>query len=268
MLVLLGPEFEANNESYARLAQATGLVPYDLKSRLKPGSWGVVKAFADEQAAQALADKIAQAGFSPVLIERGIVQDPERRIVIVSAIDFEDEQMLLRLGERAMPVPYGALCCVVEGEVQIGRTQSFTPTPSSTSFRAPTAAEISAFREANAQMSTEAFLAADLHFATVLWIARIDSRHFDFGAGRTGTAAHDLQILLERLAERAGGVRIDRSVKTSSVVSFALQRGGAPPSTSSMAPQSVRSRDDQRFDPYSRIIGEAERRLRLGAPPG
>ncbi len=266
MLVLLGPEFDGSNDSYARLAKATALVPYDLKSRLKPGSWGVVKAFADEQAARELADRIAQAGFSPVLIERSVAQDAERRIVIVAAIDFEEGQMLLRIGERTMPVPYGALCCVVEGEVQIGRTQqSFTPTPSSTSFRAPTAAEISAFRDAHAQVPTEAFLAADLHFATVLWIARIDSRHFDFGGARTGNAAHDLQILLERLAERAPGMRIDRSVKTSSVVSFALQKSGGPPA-SSMAPQSVRTREDQRFDPYSRIIGEAERRLRLSAP--
>ena len=80
---------------------------------------------------------------------------------------------------------------------------------------------------------------------------------------RTGNVAQDLEVLIERLAERAGGVRIDRSVKVSSVVSFALQRAGAPPS--SVGPQSMRQREDQRFDPYSRVIGEAERRARLAA---
>ncbi|HEV8245464.1 MAG TPA: hypothetical protein VGP93_06840, partial [Polyangiaceae bacterium] len=236
MLVLLGPEFDGKNESYARLAQATGLVAYDLKARLKPGAWGVVKAFGDFAAARELAGKVAGAGFAPVLVERSIMQDPERRIVLVSAIELGDEQMQLQLGDRVMPVPYGALCCIVEGEVQLGRIQSFTPTPSSSSFRAPTAAEVSAFRESYAQPG-EAFLAADLHFATVLWIARIDSRHFDFGAARTGNTQSDLEALLQRIAERASGVRIDRSVKTSSVVSVALQRG-AP--SSSLAPPSIR----------------------------
>jgi hypothetical protein len=262
MLVLLGPEFDGSPEAYAALAAATGLVAYDLKSRLKAGNWGVVKAFGDAGAARDLAGKLRSAGFSPVLVDRNIAGDPERRVVLVSGVGLEEEQMVLRLRDREMPVPYRALCCIVEGEVQIGRGQSYTPSPSSSSFRAPSPAELASFRESHAQAPSEAFLAADLHFATVLWIARIDVRHFDFGEQRSGAVAADLEILLHRIAERAGGVRIDQSVKTSSVASFAQQKAGA--GGASWPPVSSRVKEDQRFDPYSRIIGEAERQARLG----
>jgi hypothetical protein len=262
MLVLLGPDFDGSPEAYTRLAQATGLVAYDLKARLKPGSWGVIKAFGDIGAARDLAGKLNAAGFSPVLVERGVAQDPERRIVPVAGIRLEESEMVLLLRDREMPVPYQALCCIVEGEVQIGRTQAYQAPPSSTSFRAPTPAELANFTQSTVQAPSEAFLAADFHFVTVVWIARIDVRHFDFGTARTGSIAQDLEILIARIAERAGNVRIDRSVKTSSVASFAMQK--AVPSGGSWPPVSNRMKEDQRFDPYSRIVGEAERQYRLG----
>jgi len=263
MLVLIGPNFDGTPEAYARLAQATGLVSYDLKARLKPGAWGVVKAFGDAGAARDLAGKLNAAGFEPVLVERGVAHDPERRIVPVTGVRLEESELVLMLRDREMPVPYQALCCIVEGEVQIGRAaQSYTSGPSSSSFRVPTPAELANFTQSAVQVPSEAFLAADLHFATVLWIARIDVRHFDFGAERTGAIAQDLEILLQRIAERAGDIRVDRSVKTSSVASFALQK--AVPAGGSWPPVSNRVKEDQRFDPYSRIIGEAERQQRLG----
>jgi hypothetical protein len=266
MLVLLGPDFDGSPEAYGRLAQATGLVAYDLKARLKPGSWGVVKAFGDVGAARELAGKLNAAGFAPVLVDRSVGHDPERRVVPVAGVRLEDSMLVLLLRDREMPVPYQALCCIVEGEVQIGRAQNYTPAPSSSSFRAPTPADIAAFSAASAQAPSEAYLAADLHFATVLWIARIDVRHFDFGADRTGAMAQDLEILVQRIAERAGEIRVDRSVKISSVASFAMQK--AVPSGASWPPVSGRAKEDQRFDPYSRIVGEAERQYRLGTVAG
>ena len=105
------------------------------------------------------------------------------------------------------------------------------------------------------------FLAADLHFATVLWIARIDSRVFDFGAERTGNVAADLAAFTNLLAGRSG-VRIDRAIRTSSVASFADQP--APMRAQSWPPPSIRKAEsgDPRFDGYSRLIGEAERLAR------
>jgi hypothetical protein len=262
MLVLLGPDFDGSPDAYARLTQATGLVSYDLKARLKPGSWGVVKAFGDVGQARDLAGKLNAAGFSPVLVDRSVGHDPERRVVPVAGVRLEDAELVLLLRDREMPVPYQALCCIVEGEVQIGRAQGYTPSPSSTSFRAPTPAELATFTQSTVQAPSEAFLAADLHFATVLWIARIDVRHFDFGTQRTGAVAQDLEILVQRIAERAGDIRVDRAVKTSSVASFAMQK--AVPTGGSWPPVSNRMKEDQRFDPYSRIVGEAERQYRLG----
>lgn len=262
MLVLLGPGFDGSPESYARLASATGLVAYDLKARIRPGAWGVVKLFGDPRAAEELASQLVAAGFEPVLVDSAIAQDPERRVVTVTAIEFDEHELRLFLHDRVMPVPYGALCAIVEGEVQPGRTVYPAAAPSSSTFRAPSGAEVAQFRDSFVQVPNEAYLAADLHFATVLWIARIDSRSFDFGPERSGNVANDLSALLERIAERMGGIRIDRAVKTSSVSSFTQQvvAGGG----SSWPPLGTRNKPDQRFDPYSRIVGEAERRLRLG----
>ena len=48
-------------------AEATGLVAYDLRSRLKPGWWGVIRALGDAEQAEMMArfaeqEKLVQAG--------------------------------------------------------------------------------------------------------------------------------------------------------------------------------------------------------------
>ena len=162
-----------------------------------------------------------------------------------------------------MRIPYGALACIVEGEVQPGRAggASSAASTSSGTLRAVTPGE-------EMQVSREAqlaapigYLAADLHFSTVLWIARLDTRVFDFGPGRGGNVAFELKNLTNQLSQRSG-VRVDRNIRSSSVASFAEQpaslRGASWP------PVSQRGRDafDARFDSYSRVLGEAERLAR------
>ena len=71
-----------------------------------------------------------------------------------------------------------------------------------------------------------------------------------------------LDALVDTIAER-GGVRVDRVARTSSVAAFVEQP--APLRSQSPAPQSLREQTDERFDPYSRVIGEAERQLRAAA---
>jgi hypothetical protein len=264
-LVLLAPRFDGSDQSYQALAQATGLVPYDLKNRAKPGSWGLVKGFGDPGQAQELASRLIARGFPAVLVDRTVAHDPERRTVPVQGLVMGPTHFSLVLRDREMQVPYGALTCIVEGEVQPGRPpRGMRPTPvhpaSSGALRAvvPTLGEEQAFRDAQVAAQV-GYLAADLHFATVLWIARVDSRVFDFGPNRLGNVAEDLAALTNALAEKSG-VRIDRAVRTSSLASFADQP--APMRAQSWPPPSMRTKGemgDHRFDGYSRLVGEAER---------
>jgi hypothetical protein len=201
------------------------------------------------------------------LVDQLVAHDPDRRHLPVHGIELRDSDFLLSLKDREMTIPYRALTCVVEGEVQPGRASAVVRggqqgSPSSGSFRAvsPGAGEMQAFRD-GLLGNQVGYLAADLHFATVLWVARIDSRVFDFGEGRTSVAS-DLGELADDIAARAG-VRVDRAVKTSSVAVV----GDQPPSirSASWPPVSARIREealDQRFDTYSRLIGEAERLAR------
>jgi hypothetical protein len=267
VLVLLGPDFDGSDQGYQTLARATGLLPYDLRTRVKPGSWGLVKAFGDAAQASELASRLSSSGFSVVCIDRQVATDPERRQVPVHALELGETSFKLKLKERDMSVPYGALSCIVEGEVQPGRAAG-TSAPgvaSSGAIRAvtPGSGEMQVFREANL-VAPIGYLAADLHFATVRWIARIDSRVFDFGPARSGNVAVDVANLSNQLAAKAG-VRVDRSVRSSSVASFAEQpsamRAGTP------VPTGLRGKSDAldaRFDSYSRVVGEAER---LGRAP-
>lgn len=267
VLVLLAPSFDGSDQGYKALAQATGLVPYDLRTRVKPGSWGLIRGVADAGQAQDLASRLMALGFPVVLVERHVAHDKERRSVPVQGITLGDADFTLRLKDREMKIPYGALTCIVEGEVQPGRAaQGSRQTPSGTSSGAlravvPTLAEVQSFREAHAA-SQVGYLAADLHFATVLWVARIDTRIFDFGPERTGNVAADLASLTNVLAMKCG-VRIDRGVRTSSLASFADQP--APMRAQSWPPPSHRAKTeaaDNRFDTYSRLVGEAERLAR------
>lgn len=267
MLVVLSPTFDGSDLSYQKLAEATGLVPYDLRSRVKPGQWGVLKAVGDVAQAQELAARLEHDGLPVVLLDREIANDPARRHVVVTRIDCGERDFTLRLRDREMKIPYRALVCVVEGEVQPGRVQnsdrpSTTSASSSSNFRAvsPTPAEMLAFRESHAAPAI-GYLAADLHFATVLWVARVDVRSFEFGPVRQKTVASDLSHLSDFLATRAG-VRVDRGVRHSSLASAeqssARRNASWPPPSLGQRSEAA----DQRFDSYSRYVGEAERLLR------
>ena len=58
MLVLLSPEFSGSELQVAQLAQVTGLLPYDLRTRLRPGVWGVLRVLADFEQAQLLVGQL------------------------------------------------------------------------------------------------------------------------------------------------------------------------------------------------------------------
>ncbi len=273
MLVLLGPSFAGGDAEYQRLSKVTGMVVYDLRARLKPGVWGLVKALADEVEAQRFAAALLAEGFPIVVVPREVATDPERPIVALRGLTIDEQGLTLQLRERAMTVPVAALCGIVRGEAQVGRggvgrTAGGGGTSSST-FRAvvPDASDLQVFRESMPQTSFEAFAAADLHFHSVTWIARIDARSFDFRALGIAAAspAGALDTLVDRLALLAR-VRVDRAARASSISSFTQQasKGVAPHSVPPAAPMSQRSKEiagDERFDPYSRVVGEAERLL-------
>jgi hypothetical protein len=255
MLVLLGPWFDASPEGFARLAQSTGLVPYDLRSRTKPGCWGLLRAVADGAQAEALATKLRADGFPVVVVDQHVAFEPEHRAVTLERVELQPEELVLHLRDREMPVPYQSLMVIVRGE--LGRASATRAVPSSATLRqvAPSAAEMQAFREA-ASRGADATPAADLHFVTVRWFGRIDVRSFDFAGmgGAPGGQSRDLDRLVDQLAERSG-VRVDRGSKMSGVSAFGGSRSVTP------APGHRMSRDvapDDPFDVYSHIIAEAE----------
>lgn len=279
MLVLLGPSFAGGDADYERLSKVTGMLGYDLRARLKPGMWGLVKSLADEVEAQRLAASLKAEGFPIVVVAREVAVDPERPIVGLHGLVIEGHELTLELRERSMRVPAAALCSIVRGEAQVGkgspRAAGGGPgASSSATFRAvvPDASDLQVFRESMPPSNFEAFAAADLHFHSVHWIARIDARSFDFRAVGIAAASHvgALETLVDRLA-LLGTVRVDRAARASSISSFTqAARAGAghsmPPS-STMAQRAREISGDERFDPYSRIVGEAERQLaRLRAP--
>ena len=121
------------------------------------------------------------------------------------------EQLAIAFRLPSDEQPIEGLCKVVwtthEGEVQPGRTAARGAqqgSPSSGSFRAvaPGVAEMQVFRDA-VLGNQVGYLAADLHFATVLWVARIDTRTFDFGEGRSPSVASQLGELVDEIARRA-----------------------------------------------------------------
>jgi hypothetical protein len=270
MLILMGPSFAASDADYQRLAKVTGMVAYDLRARLKSQSWGLVKALADEAEAQRLCNALLAERFPVVLVPREVASDPQRPIVALRALHIEEQQLKLQLRERVMEVPVAALCAIVRGEAQVGRSMraaaSSAGASSSSTFRAvvPDASELQVFRESMPPTGFEAFAAADLHFHSVTWVARIDARSFNFRELGIGAAspAGALDTLVDRLALLAR-IRVDRAARSSSIASFTQQagKGGGSPSLPPM-PMSQRAKEvagDERFDPYSRVIGEAER---------
>jgi hypothetical protein len=275
MLVLLGPSFAGGDADYQRLSKVTGMVAYDLRARLKPGMWGLVKALADEGEALRLAAALQAEGFPIVVVPREVAGDADRPIVALKALLIEGQSLTLQLRERAMEVPVAALCCIVRGEAQVGKGSlaraagGGAGATSSSTFRAvvPNASDLQVFRESMLPTSFEAFATADLHFHSVTWLARIDARSFDFRS--LGIAAASPAGALDTLVDRLGllaKVRVDRAARASSITSFTQQasKGATPHSVPPSMPMSQRAKEiacDDRFDPYSRVVGEAERLL-------
>jgi hypothetical protein len=256
MFVLLGPNFDGTRDAYQRLARATGLVSYDLKARIRPGFWGVVKLLGDAREAEALAGSLRELGFAPVLIEREVLHDSERRAVAASSVRLEATELVLELPDRVVHVPYQSLAVIVRGEVQPGRIAT-AANPSSGSLRAVVPGAEAGFVRDAQKLSFEGYQAADLHFMEVPWIVRIGTRVLEHAGLEHGPRA--LDALVDAIAERAG-VRVDRGARTSSVAAFVEQP--APLRSINPTPQTLREQTDERFDPYSRVIGEAERQLR------
>src|SRR5687767_4715478 len=152
MLVLLGPSFAGGDAEYQRLSKVTGLVAYDLRSRIKPGMWGLVKALADEAEAERLAGLLRSEGFPIVVVPREVASDPDRPIVALRALEIDEAVLTLSLRERTMAVPAAALCSIVRGEAQVaknsGRGHGGSGSSSST-FRAvvPDPSDLQVFRE-------------------------------------------------------------------------------------------------------------------------
>ena len=256
------------------------MVAYDLRARVKPGAWGLVKALADEDEAQRLTAALLAEKFPVVLVAREVATDAERPIVALRGLTIEGQELKLQLRERTMEVPVAALCSIVRGEAQVGKGArggtGRAGGSSSSTFRAvvPDASDLQVFRESASSGSFEAFAAADLHFHSVTWIARIDARAFDFKGLGIGAAspAGALDTLVDRLALLAR-VRVDRAARASSINSFTVPAGKsagaqAPPSSMSMSQRAKEVSGDERFDPYSRVVGEAERLLAAQqAPP-
>lgn len=255
MLVLIGPPFGGTDEEYGRLAQATGLLPYDLRTKLKPDAWGVVRAIGNRGEADELARNLGGQGFRVAVVDASVAADPDRVFVPLKALEVRESDLVLHLSERSMPIPHRALLAIVRGEVQVGGRSG-----SSAAFRAVVpGVGGDVLREASA-MQVDAFAAADLHFATVQWAARIDARAFDFSIlGDAAGGAQDLDRLVDYLAATTG-VRVDRAHRISSVASFTGGVGPTRAATPMPGRAGVPRREvPERFDAYSRLIAEAER---------
>ena len=275
MLILIGPGFQATQASFQHLAQLTGLVAYDLKTKIRSGSWGVVRLLADADKARQLTEELKTHGFPAVLVDSDVAHDQSRRIVHIEKLRLSPTQMFLELQGRSMPVPYRGLLTIVRGEVHVRSEWRGAGASSSNSYRAvvPTAQDIQAFRESQSTVSYDGFHVADLHFATVLWSARLDARKTDFSdfGELTGSQAQKLDQVVDKIAELSH-VRVDRSVRTSSLASFATRsppmRSSSPMPGSPISAQDRLTASDPHFDGYSRLIAQAERELLGQAPLG
>lgn len=275
MLVVIGPPFSGSDDEFARLAGVTGLVPYELRTKLRAGVWGVVRALGEPARAAGLAERLRGAGFRAAVLDPAVGYDPQRRFVALQALSVEGDQCTLHLRGRDIPIPLRALLTIVRGEVQPG-TRGASASSASATYRAvnPSMAELGALREQSLAPRLDAFAAADLHFGTVLWAARIDARSFrfpDLVGGPESTSdgpARQLEALCDGLA-RLAGVRVDRGSKLSSLLSFtgrpSIARSQTPaPASVGAGRGSAPPPADDRFDAYSRLVAEAERLTQLG----
>lgn len=277
MLVLLTPDFSGTEAELAVVAELTGLLPYDLRTRLCRGAYSVVRAIADPSQAGDLVMALRSRGISAVVIDSAVGHDPGRRVVYARGLELLPEGVALRLRERQMMIPYPALLCIVRGEVHLGRTPRAHAINGSGQHRTMASgaaflgsgkvgAEGSGPREPRAPVPQEVFAAADLHFVTVHWVARIDAREFEFPTSipPSDSLAERLDWLVDELATR-GQIHVDRHLRISSLASHTAN---APRTTNAgMAAVTQRSvvSSDEHLDAYSRLVAEAERQRRCPA---
>jgi hypothetical protein len=256
MLVLLGPAFDGSQASFAKLAAVTGLVVYDLRARIKPGWWGVIRALGDPEQAQDLVARLRKEGFPVVMIATELAWGADRQFVKAQALRLDAEELVLRVRDQDMNLPYAAVLAIVRGEVgSEPRPSVRVRVPSSATFRAVVGATDSAALRDLSGRASDSFQAADVHFHTVRWSARIDPRTTDLSTvpGVTGVPARDLDTVTAELARKTG-LRVDQGSRLSSLASYALQgHRGASPMQGSGADLSL-----DRFDGYSRLVAEAE----------
>ncbi|MBN1605200.1 MAG: hypothetical protein JW940_01130 [Polyangiaceae bacterium] len=292
MLVAIGPPFDATSERYELLSRVAGLVVYDLRTRLRAQGWGVVRALADAADAERLAQSLRDAGFRAVVLDSAVAQDPTRVALPLRSLLCRSDGMTLEFRDGSVSFPYESLLTIVRGELRSGdghrESERLWPTGGSHG-------DLAVARDVSPLTAFDAVAVADLHFSSVLWIARIEVKSFDFSAfGYNNGTVEALEALVSHLAERAG-VRVDRSSRTSSLVSHVrsgtLRSSTPPPAparevagfglpstvrdepSSSRPPPSSALRhskpptSDPRFDGYSRLVAEAEREMvRLAAP--
>ena len=294
MLVAVGPPFDATRERYELLSRVTGLVVYDLKTRLRAQGWGVVRALADAAEAERLAQSLRDAGFRAVVLDTAVAQDPTRVALPVRSLLCRSDAMTLEFRDRTVSFPCEALLTIVRGELRSGEGSIYRESERLWSTGA-SYGDLALARDVSQPGGFDAVAVADLHFSGVVWIARIEVRSFDFSAfGFENGTVDALEALVSHLAERTG-VRIDRSSRTSSLVSHvrsAALRSSTPPpaplrqAVVSASPSTVREEPassapppssalrhskppamDPRFDGYSRLVAEAERVMASFAAP-
>ncbi|HEY5962082.1 MAG TPA: hypothetical protein VIV60_36250 [Polyangiaceae bacterium] len=272
MLVLLGPTYQGSDAEIGSLVAETGFATYDLRTRLKPGAWSVLRAVADSKQSLDLASRLQGRGHQCCAIDSSVGQDPERRIIYLRGIDVFVDHVALRLAERTMKVPFGALLTIVRGDVHLGRAplstslqlSSLSPRTQSgaTSLLVSNSGPTEVFREQRSTTIHDVFVAADIHFVTVPWLARIDARDCEFSGNSSDVAnrAERLDQFIEGLAAEVR-IRVDRNLKTSSLASHTAgaQRTATPSSSGPISTRRGSIVSDDHFDAYSRMIGEAER---------
>lgn len=276
MLVLLGPRYSGTDAELDVLSATTGLARYDLRTRLRPGAWSVVRAVADSVQAGALASRLRGEGLQSCALDSSVGQDTARRIVYLRGIEIGIGNVVLKMAERDMTIPQAAILTIVRGDVHLGRLPLSASIPGfSPSVRAnigaptllsPSAPMSEVFREQRAASNHEVFVAADIHFVTVSWLARIDPRDCAFAGSGPSEANHAerLDRFIDDLAAELH-VRVDRHVKTSSLASHTAgtQRLATPSSNGPSSSRRGAAAADEHFDAYSRLVGEAERQTYL-----
>jgi hypothetical protein len=275
VLILIGPAFDGSDANFRKLAQLTGLVAYDLKTKLRPGSWGVLKLLADKLQARDLTMQLQSQGLPAVLVDASVPYDQGRPIVPVERLGRVADDLVLELPGQRMQVPLRSLLTIVRGEVHIRSLRPSGVASSGNTYRAvvPTVPDIQAFRESQITSSYDAYHVADLHFATVNWVARLDARKTDLCLLEelSGSQAQKLDQVVDHIAS-VTNVRVDRSVRTSSLASFATRptpmRSVSPARGTPIGDQDHRvTASDPHFDGYSRLVAQAEREaMALSAP--